>query len=123
VTSYSVDPQNLGDKGAASGLTLAGFALMALGGSDMADYRKDADRCYELARQMAKPEDLHAADYCFGGNRDCGGETCIGLDESCVETCAGCCAGFGSGVWTGSRGEDESRAMLCWEICSWMRVS
>jgi hypothetical protein len=27
---------------------------------DMADYRKDADRCYELARQMAKPEDLHA---------------------------------------------------------------
>ena len=60
MTSYSVDPQNLGDKGAASGLTLAGFALMALGGSDMADYRKDADRCYELARQMAKTEDLHA---------------------------------------------------------------
>ena len=38
-----------------------------------------------------------AADYCFGGNADCGGETCNGLDESCVETCAGCCAGFGSG--------------------------
>ena len=71
---------------------------------DMADYRKDADRCYELARQMAKPEDLHAADYCFGGNRDCGGETCIGLDESCVETCAGRCAGFGSGMWAGLSG-------------------
>ena len=63
-----------------------------------------------------------ATDYCFGGN--CGA-TCIGLDESCVETCAGCCAGFGSGVGTGllDRGEDESRAVLCWEICSWMRVS
>jgi hypothetical protein len=28
--------------------------------SDMADYRKNADQCYELAKQMAKPEDLHA---------------------------------------------------------------
>jgi hypothetical protein len=26
----------------------------------MADYRKDADRCYDLAKQMAKTEDLHA---------------------------------------------------------------
>src|SRR6516165_3789954 len=51
-----------------------------------------------------------ATDYCFGGNRDCGGEDCIGLDESWVESCVGCCAGFGSGVWTGlsAGGEDES---------------
>jgi hypothetical protein len=41
-----------------------------------------------------------ATDYCFGGNKDCGGETCIGLDESWIEGCAGCCAGFGSGVET-----------------------
>ena len=27
---------------------------------DVADYRKNADKYYELARQMAKPEDLHA---------------------------------------------------------------
>jgi hypothetical protein len=26
----------------------------------MTDYRKNADQCYELAKQMAKPEDLHA---------------------------------------------------------------
>jgi|SRR6516164_6261709 len=77
-----------------------------------------------------------ATDYCFGGNCVA---TCIGLDEtrvetcaecSCVETCAGCCVGFGGGVWTGlsargetglaARGEDESREMLCWEICSWI---
>jgi len=25
---------------------------------------------------------LSATDYCFGGNRDCGGETRVGLDES-----------------------------------------
>jgi len=29
-------------------------------GANVADYRKDADRCYDLAKQMAKPEDLHA---------------------------------------------------------------
>jgi hypothetical protein len=26
----------------------------------VADYRKNAEKCYELAKQMAKPEDLHA---------------------------------------------------------------
>ena len=86
------------------------------------------------AEQSKADRRATATHYCFGGNRDCGGARCTGLDESCVETCAGCscvetctgcCAGFGSGVWTGlsARGEDESRAMLCWEICSWVRVS
>jgi hypothetical protein len=51
-----------------------------------------------------------ATDYCFGGNRDCGGETRIGLDESWVEKCAGGCGAFGSGVRTGlsTGAEDES---------------
>jgi hypothetical protein len=26
----------------------------------VADYRKNAEKCYDLAKQMAKPEDLHA---------------------------------------------------------------
>jgi hypothetical protein len=26
----------------------------------MADYRKNAEKCYDLAKQMAKTEDLHA---------------------------------------------------------------
>src|SRR5262249_34341001 len=102
--------------------SLAIFAVMRRAGQSKADRRATA------------------TDYCFGGN---GGATCIGLDESCVETCAecscvetcagcscvetcaGCCAGFGSGVRTGlsAREEDESRAILCREICSWMRVS
>jgi hypothetical protein len=49
-------------------------------------------------------------DHCFGGNRDCGGETCIGLDESWVERRAGRWAGFDRGVWTGlsAGGEGES---------------
>ena len=59
----------------------------------------------------AHPSDAASASrYCFGGNRDCGGETWIGLDDSWAEGCARCCAGFGSGVWTGlsAEGEDES---------------
>jgi hypothetical protein len=36
--------------------------------------------------------------YCFGGSRDCGGETWVGLDEAWVESGAGCCTGFGTGT-------------------------
>lgn len=72
--------------------------------------------------------------YCFGGNNDCGGATCIGLDDSSAE-CATCRAGFRGGTGTGlsAEGGDESfslssrfvacKAILCWAICSWMRVS
>ena len=82
-------------------------------------------RAHRCADQIGGQGGAIATHYCFGGNRDCGSARCTGLDESCVETCAGCCAGFGSGVWTGlsARGEDESRAVLCWVICSWIRVS
>jgi hypothetical protein len=60
--------------------------------------------------QMAHLQGRGTRRYCFGGNRDCGGETWIGLDDSWGEGCARCCAGFGSGVWTGlsAEGEDES---------------
>jgi hypothetical protein len=67
------------------------------------------------SRTVAEPRTVAAFStqrgrYCFGGDSDCGGATCNGLDESWVEGCAGCCAGFGGGAWTGlsAGGENES---------------
>ena len=33
-------------------------------------------------RHEGLPYRAIATDYCFGGNRDCGGATCVGLDEA-----------------------------------------
>ena len=72
--------------------------------------------------------------YCFGGSRDCGGETWIGLDEAWVESCAGCCTGFGSGTWTGLLAEGGAEIFclmscsaacsvaMAWVICTCLRA-
>ena len=63
------------------------------------------DRTVEI--KMTPPGNP-TTDYCFGGNRDCGGETWIGLDDPWGKDTAGCCAGFAAWTDLSAGGGDES---------------
>jgi hypothetical protein len=54
---------------------------------------------FSTVLQMAHLQGCGSRRYCFGGNRDCGGATWIGLDDSWAEGCAGCRARLAT--WTG----------------------
>ena len=54
-----------------------------------------------LMSDQATRKRATATVHCFGGNSDCGGEICFGLDKSWVERWAGCCPSFGAGTWIG----------------------